>query len=131
MAGPTRIVVVVKSNRLPRISAEMRPAVSAEVGKSGFNIEARAKQLVPKKTRTLMRSIHTTGPGGAPWKLGDMTALIGPSVAYGRRIEYGFMQADSLGREFNQPARPYMRPAAEHERPRFTAAVARAVRALK
>lgn len=129
MAG-TSVQVRILSNRLPEFPGLVKLAVSAEVGRAGYRIEARAKQLVPKKTRTLMRSIHTTGPSGQPWTLGDLTALIGPSVKYGRRIEYGFMQADSLGRNYDQPARPYMRPAAEQERSQFKANIARALAGL-
>ncbi len=37
---------------------------------------------------------------------------IGPTTPYGRRLEYGFVGADSLGRVYHQRAQPYMRPAA-------------------
>jgi len=33
--------------------------------------------------------------------------------AYARRIEYGFIGQDSLGRNYHQAAQPYMRPAAD------------------
>ena len=35
----------------------------------------------------------------------------GPGAPYARRIELGFSGQDSLGRRYNQPARPYLRPA--------------------
>lgn len=36
---------------------------------------------------------------------------VGFDPPYARRIEEGFVGQDSLGRTFNQPAQPYMRPA--------------------
>lgn len=34
-------------------------------------------------------------------------------VVYARRMEFGFSGMDSSGRSVNQPARPYLRPAAD------------------
>ena len=36
---------------------------------------------------------------------------IGTDVDYARRVEYGFVGPDSLGRVYNQRAQPYLRPA--------------------
>jgi phage gpG-like protein len=36
---------------------------------------------------------------------------VGTDVEYARRVEYGFSGMDSLGRRYNQPPNPYMRPA--------------------
>lgn len=36
---------------------------------------------------------------------------VGPTTPYGRRLEFGFVGEDSLGRNYHQAAQPYMRPA--------------------
>jgi len=41
---------------------------------------------------------------------------IGTDVIYARRLEYGFVNPDALGRVYHQPARPYLRPAMEENR---------------
>lgn len=63
---------------------------------------------VAKDTGTLSRSIHTeTIKSSASYA----EVATGTDVVYAARIEFGFMQADKLGRHYNQPAQPYMRPA--------------------
>jgi len=62
----------------------------------------------PYKTGTYKRSWH--------WETvktenGYVEVHEGTDVLYGRRLEFGFMDRDSLGREYNQPARPHVRPA--------------------
>ncbi len=47
-------------------------------------------------------------------------------VPQARRIELGFQGKDSLGRSFNQPAFPYLRPAAEIEYPKLARRIKRA-----
>jgi len=39
------------------------------------------------------------------------TGRVGTNVEYARRVELGFVGADSLGRVYNQSPRPYLRPA--------------------
>lgn len=41
------------------------------------------------------------------------------------RLEYGFVGADALGRMYNQPPYPHVRPAIEHVQPRLVAAIRR------
>lgn len=89
----------------------------------------RAKALAHVITGTLRRSIHIGGwtqmspdfaqGGASPYsdiggnKHGEDNAriFVGTNVAYGRREEFGFIGTDSLGRTFNQPPHPYLRPA--------------------
>lgn len=116
MAGKTGVTVVVKSNRLPSISAQIRPAVAAEVKRATFDVEAKAKERVPVRTGTLRRSIHSV------FSNGGLTGIVGPSVLYGKFVEFGTRRAG---------ARPYLRPAAEAVLPRFAEAVKRALRGLR
>lgn len=116
MAGKTGVTVRIVSNRLPEISAAIRPAVVAEVKRATFDVEARSKALVPVKTGTLRRSIHSV------FENGGLTGIVGPSVLYGKFVEFGTR---------HMGARPYMRPAAEQGLPKFAAAVKRALAGLR
>ena len=49
-------------------------------------------------------------------------------VPQARRIELGFQGKDSLGRVFNQPPFPYLRPAAEVEYPKLAGRMRRAAK---
>jgi len=41
----------------------------------------------------------------------EVIGLIGTNIEYARRLEFGFVGTDKLGRNINQPARPFLRPA--------------------
>jgi HK97 gp10 family phage protein len=116
MAGKTSVTIRVVSNRLPEISASIRPAVAREVEKGARDVEARAKQIVHVETGTLRRSIHTVMSNGG------LTGTVGPSVEYGKFEEFG-----SRGRG----PHPFMRPAAEAVLPKAAAAIKRALAGLK
>lgn len=70
----------------------------------GWIVASEAKRLARFKTGTLRRSIRAelVEPG---------LVIVGTEVAYGRRIEFGFIGADSLGRNYHQAPSPYLRPA--------------------
>lgn len=76
-------------------------------------IQNAAILLVAKDTRTLARSIHTET---VERRTNYVEVATGTDVEYAKRIEFGFMQADSLGRHYNQAAQPYMRPAYDTKR---------------
>lgn len=95
-------------NALPEITAEMRPTVVKMVKAHALVIKARAMAKTPVLTGTLRRSITVRRTAGG------LTALIGPSVLYGKFVEFGTRR---MG------ARPYMRPAAEIQFPLFINAV--------
>jgi hypothetical protein len=101
MAG-TGVQVRIVSNRLPAISAAIRPQISAEVKKAAFDIEALAKARVNVKTATLQRSIHTVFPT-------DTSAVVGTDVFY------------AIFQELIHKA--FMRPAAEAVLPKFAATI--------
>lgn len=115
MAG-TGITVRVVSNRLPQMPAQVRAAVATEVKRATLDVEAKAKALTPVRTGTLRRSIHSV------FEHGGLTGLVGPSVLYGKFVEFGTRR---MG------ARPYMRPAAEQVLPRFASAVKAALAGLR
>lgn len=85
-----------------------------------FIIEQGAKERVPVDTGYLRDSINTVHAVNEAQK---QIFEVAPGVAagnpygfdpaYARRIEFGFMGTDSLGRTYHQPAQPYMRTAYE------------------
>ena len=76
-------------------------------------IKNRAKELAPYKTGELRRSITTSVLESTPTMA---RVAIGSDKVYARRIEYGFVGKDSLGRRYNQAAKPYLRPALDEKR---------------
>lgn len=106
-------------------------------------IQNEAKRRAPFRTGTLRRSIHIGGhtdkatdyqvPADVPELPGpdvsahDVQVYVGTNLDYGRRIEYGFNQADSLGRVYNQAAQPYLRPAIDENGDRVRQEIADAL----
>jgi len=113
MSNPIRMEIVnldefdAKLKRLGDALAET--AVVRALTAGAMIIENDAKRKAPYRTGTLRRSIHTERGDG-------MSVLIGTNVPYAARLEFGFMGADSRGRMYHQPARPYLRPAFDDNR---------------
>ena len=92
--------------------------------------EDEAEQLVPVRTGVLRGAIHTSQVADTPQV---QTLAVSPTVdadnkygfdpAYARRIEFGFIGTDSLGRHYHQAPEPYMRPAYEGKRDDAAAAI--------
>jgi hypothetical protein len=53
------------------------------------------------------------------------TAEVGTSAPQARRLEYGFVGTDSLGRFYHQPPFPHVRPAIQYITPLFVRAMGR------
>ncbi|WP_432034427.1 HK97 gp10 family phage protein [Streptomyces antibioticus] len=51
----------------------------------------------------------------------SVTAVVGTNRPQARRLEFGFVGQDSLGRVYNQPPFPHVGPAVEEIRPLFLA----------
>ena len=66
-------------------------------------VEGQAVNLTPVDTGNLKSSITH--------QVGADEARVGTNVEYAARLEFGFNDTDSLGRRYNQPAQPYLRPA--------------------
>ena len=101
------VVAELKFNRLPQITAALRPKASQIVRKTAADVEARAKSIVPVDTGNLKNSIQTEMES-------DLTAVVGTNVEYAPYVEYG---------TYKMAARPYLGPAAEAVRPGFEAAM--------
>jgi len=104
-------------------SAFGQGAINPALMAGGWLIANDAKARAAYKSGTLRRSIE-------PQERGPGDVVVGSSVPYARRIEYGFMQADRLGRRFNQSARPYLRPAFESQQAAVRAAIIAGAQAL-
>lgn len=88
------------------------------VSEAGQILEDEAKTLVPVDTGHLRDSIHQELVESTETRqvikvtpAYDEPNPWGFEPAYARRIEYGFVGSDSLGRHYHQAAQPYMRPA--------------------
>lgn len=57
----------------------------------------------------------------------EVAAVVGTNKPQGRRLEFGFVGTDSLGRVYNQPPYPHFRPALLEVQAPFLAAVAAVV----
>ena len=108
MTDPVRIEIINLDEwqaKLAKMDAALsEQAVVRALTAGALLIENDAKTKAPYRTGTLRRSIHTERGEG-------MEVIIGTDVEYAARLEFGFMGADSLGRQYHQPARPYLRPA--------------------
>lgn len=91
-----------------RMTAAANSGTRLAVAEAAHRVEAAAKEHAPVDTGMLRRSIRVEGPR----PLGPLTwaAEVGPTVVYGRRIELGFHDADSLGRHYDQEGQPYLEP---------------------
>ena len=67
----------------------------------------------PYKTGTYRRSFHMETVEKTPERC---TVQVGTDSPYGKRLEYGFVGADKLGRVYNQSPRPHVRPALDENR---------------
>jgi len=93
-------------------------------------IAEEAKTLVPVDTGYLHDHIHVETVTDSPER---QVAVVSPvneaandygfDPAYARRIEFGFIGTDRLGRTYHQAASPFMRPAYDAKKEEATAAI--------
>lgn len=72
-----------------------------------------AIEKAPYKVGNLKRSIHTEILRSSDTYCEGAS---GTNLDYAARIEFGFKATDSLGRHYDQPAQPYMRPSFDENR---------------
>lgn len=135
-------VTIVGGTRLKRQLERLSDALAGELLENAVTAGAllvanRAKELAAFQTGTLRRSLHVGGHteltpdfglgpardgaafhdvAGATRGRDHAEVVVGTDVPYARRIEYGYVGKDSLGRNYNQPAQPYLRPAYDETR---------------
>lgn len=89
-----------------RASRRVESAISNALSIAAMEIAEAARRRAPYKTGSLRRSIQVI-------EQGPLDIAVASKLPYAARIEFGFAGRDSLGRVYNQPARPYLRPAIE------------------
>lgn len=94
--------------------------VQRVVTRWGHILEGHIKSRAPVKTGDYRRSWNTQMQG--------LTAVIGTNKPQARRLEYGFVGADSLGRHYNQAPRPHVRPSVDEVRDPYLRDLAKAMR---
>lgn len=67
------------------INDVVSPMLLATAGRIGEDQAARA----PRRTGTLARSVTVTGDDGQPFRPGDLTVEVGPTVFYAHLVEFG------------------------------------------
>ena len=111
-------------NHLPNLSSMLTgDEIDAALFTGGLVVEADAKRSAPYVTGNLRRSIHTVGQSRLHAEDGDTLPApghgevhVGTNAEYARRIELGFVGADSRGRVYNQAGQPYLLPALEQNK---------------
>lgn len=110
-----RLTVRTKSNVLvgqtvKYLVRSLGEALSEAAGNGAIPIMEEAQAVVHVDTGALRDSIRIQALETTTTRA---TVGIGPGaeIPYARRIEFGFIGVDSLGRHYNQQPYPYMRPA--------------------
>lgn len=79
----------------------------------------------PYLTGTYRRSFHMETTTKTPTRC---VVTIGTDAPQARRLEYGFVGRDNLGRVYNQAARPHIRPALDENRRSVSTEIVDAIR---
>jgi len=115
-----------KENKLPQVIENIAKAEVKALTAMALYVQARASERTPVDTGRLRASISYSVDGSTvqsnpmaksqeDTQVGTQKgfAIVGTNVEYARRIEYGFSGQDSLGRTYNQPKQPFLRPAVD------------------
>lgn len=114
--------------KLRRLSDEMAGTALEHAATAGaLPVQNAAVKKAPFLTGTLRRSIHIETVRRSRTRA---DVAVGTDVPYARRQEFGFSGADSLGRHYNQPAHPYLRPALDENKGNVVREIGDALRAL-
>lgn len=105
---------------MSKAGAEVGPSVERKVSYWGHVLESRIKSRAPVRTGDYRRSWNT--------QLRGMTAIVGTNKPQARRLEFGFVGSDSLGRVYNQAPQPHVRPSIEEIRRPFLTDMAKVVK---
>jgi len=95
--------------KLRKIGASIPNTAVMALKSGGLIVVNYAKDVVLRESGTLAKSIDVRVIKKSPTQV---IVSVGTSkVPYAKRIEFGFAKADKLGRVYNQPPHPYIRPA--------------------
>lgn len=117
------------ANRLEKAADRLPEALKATMHHEGMlllmRIQANASgspgpNIITGRYRSSWRIVADRVPGGA-------RITIGTEAPQGRRLEFGFVGTDSLGRSFNQAPRPHVGPAVQETEQRLPEAIKRTI----
>jgi hypothetical protein len=118
------------TEKLARVLAAAEPALAQGARAGAGMLVDEARMLVPVDTGNLQQHIHANELEDTPTRqilqvvpFDEAANEYGFDPAYARRIEYGFIGTDKLGRQYHQAAQPYMRPARDVVGPQAVAAI--------
>jgi hypothetical protein len=136
LSAPGVSRLAIQLNRAPISSGvKMRSLVTHWTAMMELNAKKRARALFAQgvtagghplsrpHTGDYIRSIGREVTSGG---IGRAEGRVWTNLDQNYRLEFGFVGKDSLGRNYNQPPYPHMRPAADEIEPEFFAAAAAA-----
>ncbi|MCX5000990.1 hypothetical protein [Streptomyces longwoodensis] len=89
----------------PAIQKGMRHTATLGIARIRGNASGRpGPNVITGAYRNSWRADHRSLPHGAQ-------CTIGTDLPYGRRLEWGFVGVDAIGRHYNQPPFPHVQPA--------------------
>jgi len=105
---------------LDKMAQGIKRNEAAAVKLAANEYKSDVQEIIQYDTGTLRRSVHVemTDEGIR------QVALVGTDTLYARRLEYGFIGEDSLGRVYNQPPAPRWRPAFDHNLAKYERIIA-------
>jgi hypothetical protein len=110
----------IMANALRQTALTTDEKVARKVAYWAHVLEARIKSRAPVRTGDYRRSWTT--------ELRGKTAVVGTNKPQGRRLEFGFVGADSLGRHYNQAPQPHVRPSIDEVKDPYLRDLATVVR---
>lgn len=112
--------------RAARLGVDATMQAAAIEAKKNHGPGAHSLRRFESQTGELERSVRITDKAKR-----DAKGIVGrwgsKGIIYARRIELGFQGPDALGRVFDQPEFPFLRPAAEKEYPNLAGRIRRAL----
>jgi Bacteriophage HK97-gp10, putative tail-component len=122
------------NDTLAKALAAAQAGLASGVEQGAEMLAEEARMLVPVDTGNLQRHIHTNRVEETPTRqtmqvvpFDESGNEYGFDPPYARRIEYGFIGTDKLGRHYHQAAQPYMRPARDIVGPQAVEAIKQSV----
>ena len=110
-----RAVLVVQGDAQRRLSVGQPVVRTPKGGLRGTTKAAPA----PTPPRVLSGRLRASITHEVQTGVNSITGRVGSNVPYARRLELGFFGADERGRNYNQAARPFLRPALQENLPRI------------
>ncbi len=110
-----RAMLILQGDVQRRLSVG-QPVVRSKSGNLRGTVQAEPAPVPP---RVLTSRLRTSITNRVEIVLDVVVGRVGTNVPYARRLELGFFGTDSKGRNFNQEARPYLRPSLTENLPRL------------